>query len=151
MTRHTRMFDNPVVVFEAETHDESIRVRTGALLSIAEAEVVDLAERGGRAVAATPTVAPTRSRRPQRRRPRHAAGAVLSPRRRPQLADLAARWRVALVAADEALSAAARGGFGGLGAAELGRRRRRLEQEWLTTDRLLGALGCAALTCRARR
>jgi Ala-tRNA(Pro) deacylase len=39
-----RVFDNPVVVFEAGTHDESIRVRTGELLSIAEAEVADLAE-----------------------------------------------------------------------------------------------------------
>ena len=39
-----RVFDNPAVVFEAGTHDESIRLRTGELLSIAEAEVVDLAE-----------------------------------------------------------------------------------------------------------
>jgi Ala-tRNA(Pro) deacylase len=40
-----RVFDNPVVVFEAGTHEESIRVRTGELLSIAEAEVVDLVQR----------------------------------------------------------------------------------------------------------
>jgi Ala-tRNA(Pro) deacylase len=39
-----RVFDNPFVVFEAGTHDESIRLRTGELLSIAEAEVADLAE-----------------------------------------------------------------------------------------------------------
>jgi Ala-tRNA(Pro) deacylase len=39
-----RLFDNPFVVFEAGTHDESIRLRTGELLSIAEAEVADLAE-----------------------------------------------------------------------------------------------------------
>jgi Ala-tRNA(Pro) deacylase len=39
-----RVFDNPFVVFEAGTHDESVRLRTGELLSIAEAEVADLAE-----------------------------------------------------------------------------------------------------------
>jgi len=39
-----RVFDHPFVVFEAGTHDESIRLRTGELLSIAEAEVADLAE-----------------------------------------------------------------------------------------------------------
>ncbi len=39
-----RVFDQPYVVFEAGTHDESIRLRTGELLSIAEAEVADLAE-----------------------------------------------------------------------------------------------------------
>jgi Ala-tRNA(Pro) deacylase len=39
-----RVFDSPVVVFEAGTHDESIRLRTGELLSIAEAEVADLVE-----------------------------------------------------------------------------------------------------------
>jgi Ala-tRNA(Pro) deacylase len=39
-----RVFDNPFVVFEAGTHDESIRLRTGELLSIAEAEVADLVE-----------------------------------------------------------------------------------------------------------
>ena len=39
-----RVFDKPFVVFEAGTHDESIRLRTGELLSIAEAEVADLAE-----------------------------------------------------------------------------------------------------------
>jgi Ala-tRNA(Pro) deacylase len=42
-----RVFDNPFVVFEAGTHDESIRLRTGELLSIAEAEVADLAEDAG--------------------------------------------------------------------------------------------------------
>jgi Ala-tRNA(Pro) deacylase len=39
-----RVFDIPFIVFEAGTHDESIRLRTGDLLSIAEAEVADLAE-----------------------------------------------------------------------------------------------------------
>lgn len=39
-----RVFDNPFVVFEAGTHDESVQVRTGELLSIADAEVADLAE-----------------------------------------------------------------------------------------------------------
>jgi Ala-tRNA(Pro) deacylase len=39
-----RVFDHQFVVFEAGTHDESIRLRTGELLSIAEAEVADLAE-----------------------------------------------------------------------------------------------------------
>ena len=38
-----RVFEHPYVVFEAGTHDESIRLRTGELLSIAEAEAVDLA------------------------------------------------------------------------------------------------------------
>jgi Ala-tRNA(Pro) deacylase len=38
-----RVFDNDFVVFEAGTHDESIRLRTGELLSIAKAEVADLA------------------------------------------------------------------------------------------------------------
>ena len=42
-----RVFDNTFVVFEAGTHDESIRLRTGELLSIAEAEVADLTERSG--------------------------------------------------------------------------------------------------------
>jgi prolyl-tRNA editing enzyme YbaK/EbsC (Cys-tRNA(Pro) deacylase) len=42
------VFDNPFIVFEAGTHDESIRLRTGELLSIAEAEVADLAEDGDR-------------------------------------------------------------------------------------------------------
>lgn len=41
-----RLFDNPFCVFEAGTHDESIRLRTGELLSIAEAEVADLAQEG---------------------------------------------------------------------------------------------------------
>jgi len=40
----TRVFDDTFVVFEAGTHDESIRLRPGELLSIAEAEVADLAE-----------------------------------------------------------------------------------------------------------
>lgn len=40
-----RVFDHPFLVFEAGTHDESIRLRTGELLSIAEAEVADLVER----------------------------------------------------------------------------------------------------------
>ena len=35
------------MVFEAGTHDESIRLRTGELPSIAEAEVADLTERSG--------------------------------------------------------------------------------------------------------
>jgi len=39
-----RVFDNRFVVFEAGTHDESVRLRAGELLSIAEAEVADLAE-----------------------------------------------------------------------------------------------------------
>jgi Ala-tRNA(Pro) deacylase len=39
-----RVFDHPFVFFEAGTHHESIRLRTGELLSIAEAEVADLAE-----------------------------------------------------------------------------------------------------------
>lgn len=39
-----RLFDHSFVVFEAGTHDESVRLRTGELLSIAEAEVADLAE-----------------------------------------------------------------------------------------------------------
>jgi Ala-tRNA(Pro) deacylase len=39
-----RLFDSPFVVFEAGTHDESVRLRTSDLLTIAEAEVADLAE-----------------------------------------------------------------------------------------------------------
>jgi Ala-tRNA(Pro) deacylase len=42
-----RVFDHPFVVFEAGTHDESVRLRTGELLSIAEAEVADIAEDAG--------------------------------------------------------------------------------------------------------
>lgn len=42
-----RVFDHPFVVFEAGTHDESIRLRTGELLSIAEAEVADLVDDPG--------------------------------------------------------------------------------------------------------
>jgi Ala-tRNA(Pro) deacylase len=37
-----RLFDSTFIVLEAGTHDESIRLRTGDLLSIAEAEVADL-------------------------------------------------------------------------------------------------------------
>jgi Ala-tRNA(Pro) deacylase len=43
-----RVFDYSFVVFEAGTHDESVRLRPGELLSIAEAEVADLAEEGVR-------------------------------------------------------------------------------------------------------
>jgi Ala-tRNA(Pro) deacylase len=39
-----RLFDRRFVLFEAGTHDESIRLHTGDLLSLAEAEVADLAE-----------------------------------------------------------------------------------------------------------
>lgn len=39
-----RVFEHQFVVFEAGTHDESIRLRTGELLSIADAEVADLVE-----------------------------------------------------------------------------------------------------------
>lgn len=39
-----RVFDYPFVVFEAGTHDESIRLRPGEFLSVADAEVADLAE-----------------------------------------------------------------------------------------------------------
>jgi Ala-tRNA(Pro) deacylase len=39
-----RVFDHAFVVFEAGTHDESIRLRTTELLSVAEAEVADLAQ-----------------------------------------------------------------------------------------------------------
>jgi len=38
-----RLFDSTFLVLDAGTHDESIRLRTGDLLSIAEAEVADLA------------------------------------------------------------------------------------------------------------
>lgn len=39
-----RVFDNTFILLEAGTHGESIRLRTGDLLSLADAEVVDLAE-----------------------------------------------------------------------------------------------------------
>lgn len=38
-----RLFDSTFVLFDAGTHDESIRLHTGDLLSLAEAEVADLA------------------------------------------------------------------------------------------------------------
>lgn len=38
-----RLFDSTFVLFEAGTHDESIRLHTGDLLTLAEAEVADLA------------------------------------------------------------------------------------------------------------
>lgn len=38
-----RLFDSPFIVLDAGTHDESVRLRTGDLLSVAEAEVADLA------------------------------------------------------------------------------------------------------------
>lgn len=38
-----RLFDCPSIVFEAGTHDESIRIRPSELLSAADAEVADLA------------------------------------------------------------------------------------------------------------
>jgi Ala-tRNA(Pro) deacylase len=37
-----RLFDSTFIVLDAGTHDESIRLRTGDLLSVAEAEVVDI-------------------------------------------------------------------------------------------------------------
>jgi Ala-tRNA(Pro) deacylase len=39
-----RVFDDRFVVFDAGTHDESIRLHVGDLLTLAEAEVADLAE-----------------------------------------------------------------------------------------------------------
>ena len=39
-----RLFDSRFVLFDAGTHDESIRLHTGDLLSLAEAEVADLAQ-----------------------------------------------------------------------------------------------------------
>ena len=39
-----RLFDGTFVLFDAGTHDESIRLHTGDLLSLAEAEVADLAQ-----------------------------------------------------------------------------------------------------------
>jgi Ala-tRNA(Pro) deacylase len=42
-----RLFDSDFIVFEAGTHDESIRLRTGELLSVAEAELADLAAEAG--------------------------------------------------------------------------------------------------------
>jgi Ala-tRNA(Pro) deacylase len=39
-----RVFDHAFVLFEAGTHDESIRLRTTELLSVADAEVADLAQ-----------------------------------------------------------------------------------------------------------
>jgi len=38
-----RVFDSTTALFEAGTHDESIRLHVGDLLSLAEAEVADLA------------------------------------------------------------------------------------------------------------
>ena len=37
-----RLFDSQFVVFEAGTHDESVRLRTSDLLTVAEAELADL-------------------------------------------------------------------------------------------------------------
>jgi Ala-tRNA(Pro) deacylase len=39
-----RLFDSTFVLFDAGTHDESIRLHVGDLLSLAEAEVADLAQ-----------------------------------------------------------------------------------------------------------
>jgi Ala-tRNA(Pro) deacylase len=39
-----RLFDGTFVLFDAGTHDESIRLHVGDLLSLAEAEVADLAQ-----------------------------------------------------------------------------------------------------------
>lgn len=39
-----RLFDSKFVLFDAGAHDESIRLHTGDLLSLAEAEVADLAQ-----------------------------------------------------------------------------------------------------------
>src|SRR5207253_323515 len=38
-----RLFESTFIVLDAGTHDESVRLRTGDLLSVAEAEVADLA------------------------------------------------------------------------------------------------------------
>ena len=39
-----RVFDNTFILLDAGTHGESIRLRTGDLLSLASAEVADLAQ-----------------------------------------------------------------------------------------------------------
>ena len=39
-----RVFDHSFVLFDAGTHDESIRLRTTELLSVADAEIADLAQ-----------------------------------------------------------------------------------------------------------
>jgi Ala-tRNA(Pro) deacylase len=39
-----RLFDSTFVLFDAGTHDESVRLHTGDLLSLAEAEIADLAQ-----------------------------------------------------------------------------------------------------------
>jgi Ala-tRNA(Pro) deacylase len=39
-----RVFDNSFILLDAGTHGESIRLRTGDLLSLASAEVADLAQ-----------------------------------------------------------------------------------------------------------
>jgi Ala-tRNA(Pro) deacylase len=39
-----RLFDSTTVLFDAGTHDESIRLRVGDLLALADAEVADLAQ-----------------------------------------------------------------------------------------------------------
>src|SRR5262249_26571810 len=39
-----RLFDSTFIVLDAGTHDESIRLRTGDLLSVAEAELVDIVQ-----------------------------------------------------------------------------------------------------------
>jgi beta-phosphoglucomutase family hydrolase len=53
------------------------------------------------------------------------------------LDELTARWRVALIAADEALQAGHPSAIDGLEVADASRRKRRLEEEWITTARLL--------------
>src|SRR5262249_15592171 len=39
-----RVLDSTIIVLDAGTHDESIRLRTGDLLSVAEAELVDIVQ-----------------------------------------------------------------------------------------------------------
>jgi Ala-tRNA(Pro) deacylase len=41
----TRLFDSEFIVLEAGTHDESVRLRTSDLRTVADAEVADLAQR----------------------------------------------------------------------------------------------------------
>ena len=97
-------------------------------------------------MSATLTAAQPRSSRPPvtpARSQRYADAARLplptSPHQPLDLDSLAATWRVALFAAEEALRAGNPTGIEGLGDTEVGRRRRRLEEEWIVSARLLDA------------
>jgi beta-phosphoglucomutase family hydrolase len=72
--------------------------------------------------------------------PRSPIAVPTGPRQPSNLDDIAARWRLALIAAEEALRASSPSEIEGLSFTEIARRRQRLDEEWLVSAKLLAAV-----------